>query len=476
MNNIDELIELNLYEPISRYLTVLEEENDIIKNLTIKILLSLKAVDDVLRYNCNNEYHFYIKDDVTIYNLLLNVFPEEKIKKKDFDKAMFILDFCKLIYRFTCAKKFKENNIHIFQLRLNSWGREYVQNYLEDLKDDYFTFKDYLGSLIKRTDEEDSILNKAIEEGVNWIEVGGILLNHRLSGYFYNNVSNQNLQTIPEEMRKNLKALIKGQEIEQIRLSKYIKEIDAALKDTSIKYAGLKGIIFGAGLYKAGVRRSNDIDLLVYEEDLDKLDCIFRKIGYIQSLLPDGKLIEASRKEKVIQRMNYHDLVPYVKMESDGMVVVDINFLFDSKDNLVDGKVFNRGLHIYNGENYSFKGLDIESNLAFLIVHFYREAVNDIWIKDKRNLVLYKIVDIINYIRFYYDKIDIYGFCDLLDELNIIEKAIYTFFIIREYYNDAFIKNCLEIIAEKHEDIYKKLEQKQSNYITYHQESFKLGE
>lgn len=333
-----------------------------------------------------------------------------------------------------------------------------------------------LGSLIKRTDEEDSILNKAIEEGVNWIEVGGILLNHRLSGYFYNNVSNQNLQTIPEEMRKNLKVLIKGQEIEQIRLSKYIKEIDAALKDTSIKYAGLKGIIFGAGLYKAGVRRSNDIDLLVYEEDLDKLDCIFRKIGYIQSLLPDGKLIEASRKEKVIQRMNYHDLVPYVKMESDGMVVVDINFLFDSKDNLVDGKVFNRGLHIYNGENYSFKGLDIESNLAFLIVHFYREAVNDIWIKDKRNLVLYKIVDIINYIRFYYDKIDIYGFCDLLDELNIIEKAIYTFFIIREYYNDAFIKNCLEIIAEKHEDIYKKLEQKQSNYITYHQESFKLGE
>ena len=98
------------------------------------------------------------------------------------------------------------------------------------------------------------------------------------------------------------------------------------------------------------------------------------------------------------------------------------------------------------------------------------------FLKRNLNLVLYKIVDIINYIRFYYDKIDIYGFCDLLDELNIIEKAIYTFFIIREYYNDAFIKNCLEIIAEKHEDIYKKLEQKQSNYITYHQESFKLGE
>ena len=97
---------------------------------------------------------YYFKDDVTIYNLLLNVFPEEKIKKKDFDKAMFILDFCKLIYRFTCAKKFKENNIHIFQLRLNSWGREYVQNYLEDLKDDYFTFKDYLSTYCEEQKED----------------------------------------------------------------------------------------------------------------------------------------------------------------------------------------------------------------------------------------------------------------------------------------------------------------------------------
>ena len=38
MNNIDELIELNLYEPISRYLTVLEEENDIIHFLRREML------------------------------------------------------------------------------------------------------------------------------------------------------------------------------------------------------------------------------------------------------------------------------------------------------------------------------------------------------------------------------------------------------------------------------------------------------
>lgn len=85
MNNIDELIELNLYEPISRYLTVLEEENDIIKNLTIKILLSLKAVDDVLRYNCNNEYHFYKKKSKNrIIRINTGILSNMKQKIKEF--------------------------------------------------------------------------------------------------------------------------------------------------------------------------------------------------------------------------------------------------------------------------------------------------------------------------------------------------------------------------------------------------------
>ncbi len=61
---------------------------------------------------------------------MCGIYGEEKITKCDFEKTIFILDFCKLIYRFTCAKKFKEKNYNIFQLRLNSWGREYSEAYI----------------------------------------------------------------------------------------------------------------------------------------------------------------------------------------------------------------------------------------------------------------------------------------------------------------------------------------------------------
>lgn len=144
MTNIDELIELNFQDPISRYLTVAGGENEVVRELTIKILFSLKAIDDTLQRNCNTSYHFYIKDDMTIYNLLSKVYNKGRIEKSDFNKAMFILDFCKLIYRFTCAKKFKEKNLDIFQLRLNSWGREYIESYIRSENTDYNITKRYL--------------------------------------------------------------------------------------------------------------------------------------------------------------------------------------------------------------------------------------------------------------------------------------------------------------------------------------------
>lgn len=149
MKNIDELIELNTLDPISRYLKVTCEENDQIKDLTIKILFSLKAIDLAIQNNCNTSYHFYIKSDTTIYNLLCNIYDSEKIERRDFDKAMFILDFCKLIYRFTCAKKFKEENPDIFQLRLNSWGRDYVEFHIKNKNRDYDITKEYVELYLK---------------------------------------------------------------------------------------------------------------------------------------------------------------------------------------------------------------------------------------------------------------------------------------------------------------------------------------
>jgi len=43
-----------------------------------------------------------------------------------FLEGLIKIDEAKLIYRFTCAKKFQIEDDCIKQLRLNSWGREYI--------------------------------------------------------------------------------------------------------------------------------------------------------------------------------------------------------------------------------------------------------------------------------------------------------------------------------------------------------------
>ena len=196
-------------------------------------------------------------------------------------------------------------------------------------------------------------------------------MNHRLGGYFYNGLTKEQRTKIPRELKKNIEMLVYGQAVNQEKMYKYINELNDILENCNIRYAGLKGIIYGACLYTKGTRRSNDMDLLVHEEDLEQLDAILSSAGYIQAKKKEGKLIEASRKEKLIQRMNYHDLIPYMKETDDGIIEMDINFLFDGKDNLIDSKVFDIGTRVYNGEQYSFRGLEIDTNLAFLICHFY---------------------------------------------------------------------------------------------------------
>ena len=295
------------------------------------------------------------------------------------------------------------------------------------------------GVLINKSEDEKKEIDDLLSQKLNWAMIGGILLNHRLGGYFYMHLSDAQRKKIPREMRKALELLVKAQKETHLELIAEQNKVTEELNKTEIRYAMLKGAFFSSDIYDIGARRSNDLDLLVYEEDLELLDEHMRKLGYIQSNLPDGKLIEATKREKIIQRMNYHDLVPYVKEISTGILELDINFLFDGKDNPIDKTVFEMGTKIYNGRNYTVKALNPYTNLAFLCSHFYREATNTIWTAGRRDIVLYKLVDIINYIRVYEKEIDMDEYINVAKKINMVEKTAFTFKILNEFYDSKFV-------------------------------------
>lgn len=300
-----------------------------------------------------------------------------------------------------------------------------------------------LSVLKNRNSDEENLLRILFSETLDWELIGGQLISHRLGGYFLAGIDKELKKKIPKEIIKALELLVLAQKKQNLEMIKVISPILNDLDSNGVRYAALKGLVLNAGIYKIADRRSNDADLLVHEEDLDKLDYILRQYGYIQTFMIDGIYKEATRKEKLIQRMNYHDLVPYIKLLDNEFFMeseIDINFHFDSKENDITDKVLKYGTIYYEDEYHKVRGLPWDTNLAHLCIHFYREATNSIWTEGKVDVTLYKIVDIINVLRTCKDRKRLEGWCNLMKELNLQKAGYYTMHMLQQFFNDDVVK------------------------------------
>ncbi len=304
-----------------------------------------------------------------------------------------------------------------------------------------------LAVLKKRSKLEEEELDTLIKSKQDWGFIAGQLLNHRLSGYFYEGLNSEQRYYMLPEFRRTINLLLKGQRKLAIETVNTLQPILNEFDNQGIRYAALKGLVFHANIYKIGERRSNDCDILVLEEDLEKLDKVLRKFGFIQAL--GNSNTEATRKEKIIQRLNYHDLVPYVKefnLDFLEKLRVDINFHFDSKDHDITKQIIDYGTTIYSNDKYKIKGLKWETHLAHLCVHFHREGSNNIWVDDKRDVTLYKIVDIINTLRLHSSKEQLYNWLKLMKDFGLEQQCYFTLYHLMEFYPNEISEDIVDLI------------------------------
>lgn len=326
--------------------------------------------------------------------------------------------------------------------------------------------------LVNKTSEEREKINELINSKLDWCEIAGQVINHRLGGYFYNGLTEEQRGRMPNEFRSVLKILVSVFEKTMKERLQEFTIVSKTLDDNGVRYAALKGLIFVTDFYGLGDRRSNDIDIMVLEDDLIKLDTALRSLGYIQSYLPNGQLIEASRKEKIIQRMNYHDLVPYVKKIDSGLVTIDVNFKFDTKDHDIDYEIYDYGLRTYSNNGYSVKGLPFYTHLLFLCIHFYREGTNTLWTSSKRDIVLYKIVDIMNYIRAHSNEFKIEDWCKLVKKFELEKKCYYTFAVLSRFYPDETFEHVKRLLEPKDLSFMNEITVEGENRIIYRNSDF----
>ena len=141
-------------DPISRFQTIIKEKNEIfdegVVRLSDLILVALFVIDEVIKSSFNISNYIYVYNDNSVKALLSKVVNEKELNTQ-FKNSLILIDLSKFIYRFSCAKKFMINDGSIQQLRINSWGREYLilMDLIDQYKNEYNTMKKYYSEYVK---------------------------------------------------------------------------------------------------------------------------------------------------------------------------------------------------------------------------------------------------------------------------------------------------------------------------------------
>ncbi len=272
-----------------------------------------------------------------------------------------------------------------------------------------------LGS-IELDEAKEKKFKEILDGQLNWPEVLFQLVTHRTLNMFYFNVKKLNLLG---NIEKELQRLMDSQwHVYEERNRYYLQKLSEILEQFT-KYhlivPILKGNLLASMVYPAiECRIFNDLDMLIQIEDVVLVTKALEGIGYIQGHYDEekGVIIEATRKEKMLQQLASHELQEFQKLGENSfakLIQADINHDILWKGNcpykIPTQDLVERAtpIEINNTKGYM---LDYIDNIIQLSSHLYKEATLMMWISDLRDLKIYKFADLFMYIHKFYQKID----------------------------------------------------------------------
>lgn len=205
------------------------------------------------------------------------------------------------------------------------------------------------------------------------------------------------LGKVNREFRNSLKAAYEQNVRKNHDFYQCVTMVSNLLSDLPFKVAMLKGA-FLCSHYPDGYRTSNDIDILVLPENVTDIGNILSAAGFKQGNLRNDEFIPATRREIIESKMMRGETVPYIKkvdLPTMKYLEVDVNFSLDYKNGETDilRSILERAM-IIEENGILIPTLCKEDFFIHLCAHLYKEATTYPWIRMRRDMSLYKYMDI----------------------------------------------------------------------------------
>ena len=217
-----------------------------------------------------------------------------------------------------------------------------------------------------------------------------------------------------------------------------LRSLAAIMAPFTGKYVFLKGAYL-YDLFPPGCRTSNDADILAAPECVTRIGEALTASGFLQGNVRNGEFVPASRSEIINSKMMRGETVPYIKKTDHPFMrffEVDINFSlgYKSGDSDTVRDILESSVLYKDGETVIPIPCDNDFMLQ-LCAHLYKEASVYPWIKMKRDMTLYKYVDIY-YLLSKRDMTDAEKLIKRAVALGLQDACYYAFTSVCELFSD----------------------------------------
>lgn len=267
-------------------------------------------------------------------------------------------------------------------------------------KNNFFSEHELIIELCKFVDADKDKLEHLMERNLQWPYILGQLLYHRMGGAAYLSLNKSGLLgKVNREFRNTLKTVYDSNVVKAQSMYQALGVVADVIQNLECPYALLKGAYL-LSVYPIGLRTSNDVDVLISQEDISKLEVLLKAAGFVQGNVRNGRFTPASRKEIINSRINRGETVPYIKtinLPQMEFLEIDINFSLDfsaRKNNFKVVQMLKNSSPLIQTTNGCLCTLDNPDFLIHLCCHLYKEASIYAYLVLGRDLSLYKFADI----------------------------------------------------------------------------------
>jgi Uncharacterised nucleotidyltransferase len=250
-------------------------------------------------------------------------------------------------------------------------------------------------------------LRQLLYSRLDWTAVLGILAVHRTMGVAWQNVLDHFIEErgrlSASYLFKGIEVMYKGQALMAADQVRYTRELMDALAAAGVRSALLKGAaVAGLGYPSPGMRVFNDNDILIDHTRLPAAAAVLRELGYLQGSwdYAAAAVRPARRADVMLYPVSSHQTHPYLRPTPDAATLechrVDLHFSVDlltpNRTDAAVGDLLDRRIRLPEPALWTLDPVDAT---VFVALHFAKEARYYGEVVRVKDLVLYKLVDLL---------------------------------------------------------------------------------